>query len=945
LKRHAKALVALVIAMLCLSATAAFALQTHKGGSDIDPSPANLGGEVPNYANNGGFGGLSGLAVDQGNGDLYAIDTSGAGAPIEGTGAVHRFDNAGARIDTIDGSATPSGSLSLFDPADVAVDSSGTASDGNFYVTDPGNNLVDAFDASGAPIASFGDSEPPDGQLRGLKTPTGSFSTPCGLAVEPETGNLFVADQNNSKIWIFDSSGAYLERSIADSALQGPCGLAFSSTGEELYVRNSGNGNVLRFHRSGANDYDFAQVVYAQNGGTPENFEDDGPSATDVAVNTADNHLFIDLGERIAEFEPFGGQILTFAQGIASNGIAIDSAGGKIYATDSSTFPPQIRSFSTATITLPDVTTGAATNVTGESATLNGTLDALGIETECEFEYDTDGSYASPTKVPCEPAGPYFGAEAVHADVSGLDPGTTYHYRLHAESAEGENNGADVSFATDGAPIVESLSFSNVTVDGAELRAKVNPAGDATSYRFEYTTEEDFEVNGFANATKAPEPDGSLISANTAQSVTETITGLKAGTRYVFRLLAANGIGTSESPQSPSPPKHFKTLAAPQAPEGGDFPGQGFLPDDRAWELVSPPDKLGADVMPETTHIRAAADGSAIGFGSLAGFSDVRGTGIMTSYLAQRTAAPGGNGWATHAINPPQPPITLLAAASAFAPFYQGEFSDDLSKGVFRAYSPLTDAPNIAGVPGNLFLRDDLRTPGPGSYTLLSDSAVKLTPSTKGTQNAWLAGASEDFQHLIFESGQPLRLLPLRRGAVQVRRWRRPAAPDRRRLRLLGRRLVGRHAQEGIHPADDLQRRLPGRVHLAGPRLPARRPGHPRHRRRCDDPDQHQRGLPAREPRPGPLPNRQQRRGARLLLQRREADRRLDRRRPLYVGAPGRRRDPAGQRRRQRRQLHPQRPPGQPRSEHAAAAFQCQRGPGPGGAGSVGRRRSDHGGN
>jgi hypothetical protein len=756
--RPTRVVIATCLLTMVLGVAAALALQTHNPGADVDPSPANPGGEVPNYANNGGFGGLSGLAVDGSGGDLYAIDTSGAGAPIEGTGAVHRFDNAGARIDTIDGSATPNGSLSLFDPADVAVDSSGTASDGNFYVTDPGNNLVDAFDSTGAPLTSFGDTEPStDGQLRGLKTPAGSFSTPCGLTVEPETGNLFVADQNNSKIWIFDSSGAY-EDQIVDSALQGPCGLAFGSSGEELYVRNSGNGNVLRFHRSGPSDYGFAQLIYAQNNGTPENFEDDGPSATDVAVNTTDGHVFIDLGDRIAEFEPFGGQILSFAQGISSNGIAIDSAGEKIYATDSSVSPPQIRSFSTVTVTVPDVTTGAATNVTGESATLNGSLDALGIETECEFEYDTapynPGEAPHGQSAPCEPAGPYFGAEAVHADVTGLTPGTVYHYRLHAESAEGENNGAEKTFTTDGAPIVESFSFTDVDSSTMVLHARVNPAGAQTAYRFEYTTEADFEANGFANATKAPEPDGKLGSPNSAESLSETISGLQPATRYAVRIIAGNEVG-----QGVGGPKHPRTLALATAPEQGQLPGQGFLPDNRAWELVSPPDKHGVDVLISTTRIRAAADGSAISFPSLGGFADVLGSSTSTEYIAERTAMPGTNGWATHGITPLQDSIPINAITRTYAPLYDGEFSPDLDEGIFLAWSPLTAAPNVALLPSNLYRREDLRSAGAGTYGLLSDASEVLTPPSliSPFKKPRLAGTSADLQHVIFESKEPLR--------------------------------------------------------------------------------------------------------------------------------------------------------------------------------------------
>ena len=53
----------------------------------------------------------TGVTVDQSGGDVYVVDTSGAGPPIDFTGAVHRFDNAGAYEATIDGSETPHGLL------------------------------------------------------------------------------------------------------------------------------------------------------------------------------------------------------------------------------------------------------------------------------------------------------------------------------------------------------------------------------------------------------------------------------------------------------------------------------------------------------------------------------------------------------------------------------------------------------------------------------------------------------------------------------------------------------------------------------------------------------------------------------------------------------------------------------------------------------------------
>jgi hypothetical protein len=69
------------------------------------------------------------------------------------------------------------------------------------------------------------------------------------------------------------------------------------------------------------------------------------------------------------------------------------------------------------------------------SATLNGTVDPRGLSTTYHFEYGTTTSYGLST--PPASAGAGNGAQPVSADLSGLEPDTTYHYRLVATNADG----------------------------------------------------------------------------------------------------------------------------------------------------------------------------------------------------------------------------------------------------------------------------------------------------------------------------------------------------------------------------------------------------------------------------------------------------------------------------------------------------------------------------
>ena len=183
------------------------------------------------------------------------------------------------------------------------------------------------------------------------------------------------------------------------------------------------------------------------------------------------------------------------------------------------------------------------------------------------------------------------------------------------------------------------------------------------------------------------------------------------------------------------------------------------LPDDRGYEVVSPSAKNGADIAGSPTRTRAAADGNAVQFLSLGAFGDARGTSVATEYMSIRTLQHGTSGWTTHAITPGnlEPGTPIDAIVVFLEPRYVGEFSPDLDWGVFLSSSPLTqDSPNTSAVP-NLYVRTDLRAPGDGTYRLLTacpgcSGALPANPSAK----PFLAAASADFNHIIFESQEPL---------------------------------------------------------------------------------------------------------------------------------------------------------------------------------------------
>jgi len=83
-------------------------------------------------------------------------------------------------------------------------------------------------------------------------TGNGQFSTPFGVAVNPTTGNVFVADSGNNRIQVFDgSSGAFITKFGTGGTDNGqfdiPAGVAVNPTTGNVFVADSGNNRIQVF--------------------------------------------------------------------------------------------------------------------------------------------------------------------------------------------------------------------------------------------------------------------------------------------------------------------------------------------------------------------------------------------------------------------------------------------------------------------------------------------------------------------------------------------------------------------------------------------------------------------------------------------------------------------------------------------------------------------------
>ena len=200
--------------------------------------------------------------------------------------------------------------------------------------------------------------------------------------------------------------------------------------------------------------------------------------------------------------------------------------------------------------------------VTPFEARIEGAVNANNQPTTCKIEYGKTTGYGS--ELPCEPETLAGGEQqAVGATVTGLQPATTYYYRIVATNGTGATEGPEeFTTLTLEAPIVESERASGLTPTDATLEAKVNPNYQATSYSFEYSTEATGEVLEGSITTVAGA--NTLPAGGTGLTVAvQAGNHLTLNTIYHYRVVATNETGTTDGTV-----QEFTTLRPPVVSTG-----------------------------------------------------------------------------------------------------------------------------------------------------------------------------------------------------------------------------------------------------------------------------------------------------------------------------------------------------------------------------------------
>ncbi len=527
--RGARVLLLVVLscgALLGVSGVPASAAVTHEfefsfNGSDVTDTPT------------GPFSRPGANAIDRTGAAVYVLDF--------GRSVVNKFNAAGTYAGVqITGASTPAGSFSVEATSGVAVDNSGLgtdASNGDVYVANTNDNVVNKFTASGTFVCQItgegSASTDPTHECSTSQAGVGSI-TPTGLAVD-SSGNLFVADSAHDVVDEFDSAGNYTGHQIADSHITNPGTIALDSSGN-LYVTDFFS-NVVEFDATGA----FVRALAS--------------NSVSVGVDPATAHVYVgEFTEQtpIAEYDSSGNLVDTFGSGMVSPplGLAVRGSSGEVYADD---FSNAVVDVFGPDVVIPDVTATAASEVAQFTAKLNGTVGPAGggnVES-CEFEYGTSTSYGQ--TAPCSPATPYAGVTSVSASLSALSPETTYHFRVAASNSNGiVSYSSDETLATPAVAVTGQAS--NVAGKSAMLNGTVDPDGATiTECHFEYGT-----TAGYGES----QPCASTPSGSSPVAVSADVTGLAENTTYHFRLVAAYSDG-STSGSDAGLDETFTTLTKP----------------------------------------------------------------------------------------------------------------------------------------------------------------------------------------------------------------------------------------------------------------------------------------------------------------------------------------------------------------------------------------------
>jgi hypothetical protein len=574
------------------------------------------------------------------------------------------------------------------------------------------------------------------------------FDSAGAVAVDEASYEVYVAQRTvPGAVSKFDGSGAPVDFTAGpgagtndisgfgfDISELGTSQIAVDPSTHDFYVADIGNAVIEAFHADGA------EAKFTAGPGEDTNAIPALTTACGVAVDSNGDIYMGDLGFGVRVFSSAGEEITSFSVEEPCN-VAVDSQ-GTVYVARYAKGAGTVEKFTPSEFPVSEATVYASGGVLDQGPAFAIALDPASDELYVVkhsagktnvLQYDQGGEITA--EFGETGAGALTDSEGIAVD------GSTG--KVYASDTHGEEQVEIFAVPPALAPSVGESTASEITTTSANLHAEVNPSFFPTHFRFEYLSEAEYEANGESFLGAKATPETKLGSGGETLDAAAHVSGLEPDTAYRFRVLAANENGESTSAE---PASRFVTY--PAYPPG--------LPDGRAYEMVSPPRKLGEVFAPfqigfscegcvpgesvSMMAMQSAADGDAVVYEG-----QPFGAGLSpktNEYLSQRLAG----GWGTQALS------------SAAASGYYLDFSADLERGILLQDRPALspEAPTRGGLAfQNLYLR------GPGGDL---QPLVTSEPPQRGPEDFRViyeganAGDAEAaaFSHVIFEANDAL---------------------------------------------------------------------------------------------------------------------------------------------------------------------------------------------
>jgi hypothetical protein len=336
------------------------------------------------------------------------------------------------------------------EPRSIAIDSSGTVytTPGPLVNSPDSTYSVKKYTSSGTPAGIFADA---------LIT----NHKPLQVAINRTNGHVFVYQLSDNNVGYevaeYDSNGKQIQLwgvGVLGETTQSTSGLAVNSISGRVYLA-TGDGRVLVMDTLSVLPEAAISPATGVTTSTAELHGTVNPQGT--SSDTGWHFEYRRQGEATWNVSPKSDVIV-------GNGTSDVPADHEITGLDPSTTYESrlvaqrkdgagsgisnITTFATDPA-LPVLSLIAPTKVTDTTATLQGMIDPKHSPTTYSFVYGTDTNYGS--NAPNSGVGiggSQLGRSGVFEPVTGLEPGTTYHFRLIAQNAAGATESDDMTFVT-----------------------------------------------------------------------------------------------------------------------------------------------------------------------------------------------------------------------------------------------------------------------------------------------------------------------------------------------------------------------------------------------------------------------------------------------------------------------------------------------------------------